>query len=176
MRLKSLLVAAIAVTAFAAAANATPYTLSISENGVGSFDRVEAFAGTNADNIMLSSFSAAGWNATNNSPLWAVATGPATTSTTFDLGLDWSGKPFSYDLFAFDGNVMVDSATFNVDSGLSVTDPLSDPMASYQADVASSGGSPVPEPSTLFIVAGALFFGGIYNHRRLERKKMAKTA
>lgn len=129
------------------------YSQAFNESGVGNFSDIQIFVlpsqGTNLDLTGLNN----GWTGETHNPYWSEASGSAVTSENFSASFDYSTLPGYFDMFAFNGGTMVDSARCNFSSGSNctmITDPLSNASAVYASDKAD-----VPEPSTfLLLVAG----------------------
>ncbi len=147
---------------------ATIVTITLNETLASQFSRIEMFIKTSASGEVfsasggLSNFSVGGWGDTNVTPLWTKATGPATTSTNFNLVFNYATGPvlpIKFDLFAFGANGgLLDGAKFDYNGfQFQYTGPAT--IATYNADVTAA--SATPEVGTVLLTGiglAPLFF------------------
>jgi hypothetical protein len=146
------LVLVFGLLAIASMAHATSVSIGMTENGVGSFNIIDIFLIIPGPGTFttpgMTTLSNASWSDTNKNSVWTEATGPSTTSLSFNLIFSYTGTPVYVELFSHLDGVQKDGAEFKWDgqnftflTGLNSTD--------FTNDVTQS--SAVPEPSTLVL-------------------------
>ena len=124
------------------------------ENGVGPFDKMEAFmiSGGPFEANGFESFSAGGWNGLLINPNYILATGPAVTDNTFNIQFfGSSGTPLTFDFFAYNDSILLDRAHAVWNGGGWAITPLSKDPNDPNYDR-----TPVPEPGILILLGIAM--------------------
>lgn len=154
--------------ALAAPVGATPIGILMNESGV-TYDRIDMIVVTGGllNGTGISGFTNGIWGINVVSPTWVYGTtAPAINNTNFNIGINATGGAGYFDLFAFNGAALVDSARFSfTENGINrnpVFSRIPEEGVVYQTDTTGA----VPEPATNLMLGTGLLAGALLLRRR----------
>jgi hypothetical protein len=133
------------------------------ENGVGSYNKMEAFIISGASNFEFpfKNFSVGGWSSQLVNPGYVVATGTSVTDSQFDISFTGNqGDPLSFVFLAWLDDRVLERALANW-SGSSWS------FTSLSADEGNYNRTAVPEPGTILLLGfGLIGLAGFSTRRK----------
>lgn len=139
------------------------WTQAFNESGVGNFDTVETFmlSGGPFEAPPFAGFSIAGWSGSLINNNYAIGSGPATTSLTWNINFSGSqSSPLGFDFLAWEGGVFgtlkeAAKATWS-GSGWSFALFTTDGTIGSNSVAYDRCPPPVPEPATMLLLGSGL--------------------